>query len=80
MAMCIRLNYAKKRLTSVGLIFILLGEAIIALAAKETQPDFTELNKHFEGAVFSQMQKYCLDCHSTEKQKGELDLEQFAKL
>ena len=26
------------------------------------------------------LKRYCLDCHSTEKQKGELDLERFSKL
>ena len=80
MAVCVRRNYPKERLFSIGLIFLLLGKTIVALAAKETPPNFTELGKHFEDSVFSQMQKYCLDCHSTEKQKGELDLEQFAKL
>ncbi len=80
MAVCVRRNYPKERLFSIGLIFLLLGKTIVALAAKETPPDFTELGKHFEGSVFSLMQKYCLDCHSTKKQKGELDLERFATL
>ena len=80
MAVCVRRNYLKKRLFSIGLLFLLLGKAIVALAAKETPPDFTELGKHFEGSVFSLMQKYCLDCHSTKKQQGELDLERFATL
>ena len=80
MAVCVRRNYRKERLFAVGLIFVLLGKAIIAMVAKGNQADFTELDKHFEGSVLSLMQKYCLDCHSTKRQKGELDLEQFAKL
>lgn len=35
------------------------------------------LEKQFAGPVQPILKQYCLDCHSTEKQKGELDLERF---
>ena len=34
----------------------------------------------FHGAFQAFMKQFCLDCHSTEKQKGELDLEVFMQL
>ncbi len=36
-----------------------------------------KLEKEFAGPVRPILKQYCLDCHSTEKQKGELDLERF---
>ena len=80
MAVCVRRNYPKDRLISVWLVFVLLGKATIAMAATNTQSNFTKLGEEFEDTVFPLMQKYCLDCHSTKKQKGKLDLERFRKL
>ena len=37
----------------------------------------SKLEKEFAGPVQPILKQYCLDCHSTEKQKGELDLERF---
>ncbi|MFO1055254.1 MAG: DUF1592 domain-containing protein [Planctomycetota bacterium] len=34
----------------------------------------------FETALLPQLQRYCLDCHSTRRHKGDLDLERFASL
>ncbi len=34
----------------------------------------------FHQDVLPLLNKYCLTCHSTEKQKGELDLERFSSL
>lgn len=34
----------------------------------------------FKDSVQPLLQKYCITCHSTEKQKGELDLERFSSL
>ena len=70
----------RKAHIAVWLTVFLLGKATLVLAATEEQSNFSKLGKEFEGSVFPLMQKYCLDCHSNEKQKGELDLEQFRKL
>jgi hypothetical protein len=35
---------------------------------------------NYEKEIRPLLTKYCLDCHSTEKQKGELDLERFTSL
>ena len=35
---------------------------------------------HFDKSIRPLLQEYCLTCHSTEKQKGELDLERFSTL
>lgn len=34
----------------------------------------------YEGRIRPLMVRYCLDCHSTEKQKGDLDLERFGTM
>ena len=41
--------------------------------------DFTEIARAFDGTALPLLQQYCLKCHSTEKQDGDLDLEQFSK-
>jgi len=37
-------------------------------------------DRNFEQSVRPLVKQYCLKCHSTEKQKGDLDLEQFTSL
>ncbi|HKX61012.1 MAG TPA: c-type cytochrome domain-containing protein, partial [Verrucomicrobiae bacterium] len=37
----------------------------------------TELSTRFEREAQPLLKQYCLGCHSTEKQKGDLDLERF---
>ncbi|MFT4550459.1 MAG: transposase-like protein, partial [Verrucomicrobiales bacterium] len=39
-----------------------------------------ELESMFDDEVKPLLAKFCLDCHSTEEQKGELDLERFTSL
>ncbi|MFM8476873.1 MAG: c-type cytochrome domain-containing protein [Planctomycetaceae bacterium] len=39
--------------------------------------DFTELQQQFRQTQQGVLQKYCLDCHSTAAQQGDLDLERF---
>src|SRR3954466_16323497 len=36
--------------------------------------------QYFEKSIRPILQEYCLKCHSTEKQKGDIDLESFAKV
>src|SRR6185436_8136416 len=38
------------------------------------------LEKEFSGPIHATLKQYCLGCHSTEKHKGDLDLERFASL
>jgi hypothetical protein len=41
---------------------------------------FPQLEKAYEKEVKPLLRQYCIDCHSTENRKGELDLEQMATL
>ncbi len=41
---------------------------------------FQEIAKEYEGRVRPVMKQFCLGCHSTEEEQGELDLERFATL
>src|SRR3954471_23207016 len=45
------------------------------VAAEATQ---STVAKRFEGEIAPLLKNYCLGCHSTEKHKGDLDLERFA--
>ena len=57
----------------------------ILLAANESarppkEVDFTAIAAEYDSKTHPLMKQFCLECHSTSKQEGELDLEQFAKL
>lgn len=43
-------------------------------------PLFGDEQEIFEKGIKPLLNEYCLTCHSTEKQKGELDLERFGSL
>ena len=58
-------------------ILVFLGYAWFELSAAVS---FPELSKNYQQTIQPLLKKYCLDCHSTDKEKGELDLERFAKL
>ena len=55
-----------------GLLFTTLHSAVAA--------SHSELNKEFTGKIQATLKQYCLGCHSTEKHKGDLDLERFTSL
>lgn len=40
---------------------------------------FDEIGKAFDGTALPLVKQYCLKCHSTEEQQGDLDLERFTK-
>jgi len=44
------------------------------------EPSLVALEHEFDGSVRPLLKQYCLGCHSTEKHKGDLDLERFASL
>jgi Protein of unknown function (DUF1592)/Protein of unknown function (DUF1588)/Protein of unknown function (DUF1587)/Protein of unknown function (DUF1585)/Protein of unknown function (DUF1595)/Planctomycete cytochrome C len=51
-----------------------------ALGFPERPSDFDEVARAFDGTALPLLKQYCLKCHSTEEQAGDLDLEQFTKL
>ncbi len=54
---------------------------LLPAKAEEAAPDaFGELDQRFEREIAPLLERFCTSCHSTEKQKGELDLERFATL
>ncbi len=54
--------------------------AVILAAAFSTRGAESDEQQQFELTIRPVLQKYCLGCHSTEKQKGDLDLERFSTL
>lgn len=67
-----RYEYAFLRAWVAGLLF--LGPATVALSAQEMgDPD-----KVFRAEVWPLLQKHCLECHGSDKQKGELRLDSAA--
>lgn len=63
-------------------IFLCLSHALIALTAVafggETSAADDPKAKEFESIALPIVKKYCLECHSTEEQEGEIDLERFS--
>jgi len=70
----------------VGRPGVLAGGAILALflmgaSAKAEEPaSFESLANEYGGEVRPLLARFCLDCHSTEDQEGDLDLEAFARI
>lgn len=58
-------------------VFILVWFGSLGMMVAET---LEESDSAFVEAVLPVLKSHCVDCHSTRKQKGELDLEQFATL
>ena len=58
-------------------ILVFLGYAWFELSAAVS---FPELSKNYQQTIQPLLKKYCLDCHSTDKEMGELDWERCAKL
>ncbi len=63
------------------LMFHSLVGALLLVTLPETRAaSMSGLKRDFSGPVRATLTQYCLDCHSTEKQKGDLDLERFTSL
>ena len=58
----------------IGIIFLCAAARLFAV-----QP-FPKLSTTYQQRIKPLLKQYCLNCHSTEKEKGELDLERFADL
>ena len=61
-----------------SLIYKMLAAAAIVAASATAHG--ANLAPDFEGDAHPLLTKYCLGCHSTEKHKGDLDLERFSSL
>ena len=61
-------------------LLILWNSAGATLAAETGGDVFRELADEYRDRIRPLTRQYCLSCHSTEQQVGELDLEQFATL
>jgi hypothetical protein len=60
--------------------------ALVALLTFSDSPvscsaqDFTELDRQLQADVRPLLRSHCVDCHSTDKSEGELDLERFVRI
>ncbi len=68
-------------------VFRLFGIAVLVaigpqwiLASEPKTPEFEALARRYESKTRPLISRFCLKCHSTEEQEGELDLERFATL
>ena len=60
-------------------LWIVILKLLFPLAVVAAAP-FPKLSVDFDKSMMPLLKRLCLNCHSEEKQKGELDLERFAKL
>ena len=71
----------RSRLRDVAAVLLLIsGPCSTLLAAGPTADHFAGLADEYAGKTRPLMRQFCLECHSTAKQEGELDLERFANL
>lgn len=54
--------------------------ASLAVGQAAEFPEFAALNRSFGAEIRPILKEYCLGCHSTEKHKGDLDLERFVSV
>ena len=66
------------RLRLPALAFAVLVTALSPAQAEEKADPFGPLAAEYAASVRPLVQQFCLECHSSEEQEGELDLEQFA--
>ncbi len=68
---------------TIGAVLLLTAafhlSALTETAAAGEKTNFGVLRKQYDGQIHSTLKRFCIDCHSTEKQEGEFDLERFAK-
>lgn len=63
--------------TSLGAWLILTNSS----HAQSREPKtFEQLSEHYSKQIHAQLKIFCINCHSTEKMEGELDLERFSSL
>ncbi len=64
----------------VALLSGAFGSLTTILGAEPQPNEFAGLANEYAGKTRPLMKQFCLECHSTAKQEGELDLERFVKL
>ena len=64
----------------VVIVWLMAGTSSSLFAAEPKADRFAGLAGEFSEKTRPLMKQFCLECHSTAKQDGELDLERFAKL
>lgn len=62
-----------------GSLFFVIAACPLIAESKETV-SFEDLSKQFDQQIHPLMKQFCLECHSTTKLEGDLDLERFTKL
>ena len=71
-----RTRIATKVMRLICALSSLIAAASVSILGAEPSP--ANLEKDFSDGVRPLVQQYCLGCHSTEKHKGDMDLERFA--
>ncbi|HUF60647.1 MAG TPA: DUF1592 domain-containing protein [Verrucomicrobiales bacterium] len=67
--------------SSGGIVLATMMAMVLPAPAKEGGLDaFAGLDQDFEREIKPLLERFCCSCHSTEKQKGDLDLERFTSL
>jgi hypothetical protein len=63
---------------AIALLLLLIASPALAIA--DGPPPKDEAAREFEATALPLVKRYCLECHSTEEQEGDLDLERFTSL
>ena len=69
-----------RQLRSAVIAAILIGLPLTVVAAEAKEDQFVILADEYAEKTRPLMKEFCLECHSTEQQEGELDLERFSTL
>ena len=69
-------------IASLTRILVLCGAALALspVVQASAPPSFDMLDRDYDKSIRPILQQYCLTCHSTEKRKGDLDLQAYAKV
>lgn len=60
-----------------GLVAASFGLALLTTALAEEPPSFEHLGQQYRGTIQPVLKQFCLRCHSTQKHKGDFDLEAY---
>jgi hypothetical protein len=65
---------------AIGSLLALVTLALATTASAAEVEAWPAIEQQYSETVQSLLKRFCLDCHSTEKREGELDLERFQRL
>src|SRR4051812_10494840 len=57
---------------------LLMAVCALVTASADVAPSTAGLDQEFSQHVLPLVKQFCFECHSTEKHKGDIDLEQFS--